>query len=394
MHPTFFTDIPGFAAFADLTDPGHYHALPQDWHVVMTDVRGSTKAIAEGRYKEVNMVGAACIIAVINSCADVELPYVFGGDGATLLVPDSRLDAVLHALEAVQAQVQASFGLDLRAGSVPVNALYAQGMQLGVGKFLLSEHVAQAVFQGSALGLAEEWLKKGGGPVRHCTPARHDDMNLAGLECRWEPIENRNGSMISLLARVHPQRSRDSWRIYSELLRDIGHIYPNHQGAHPIQPARLRISLSPRRLAAEARLRAGRGLSFALYMLRIILLDLIGLFSFSSGKRVLGFDGKRYLSELAANSDVRKFDEMLRMVLDSTPAQGRALEELLERRRRAGEIVYGLHSSAQALMTCLVFSLAGKHIHFIDGADGGYALAAVQMKQQLATSADTAYATA
>jgi hypothetical protein len=36
-------------------------------------------------------------------------------------------------------------------------------------------------------------------------------------------------------------------------------------------------------------------------------------------------------------------------------------------------------------MTCLVFSLAGDHVHFIDGADGGYALAAKQMKQQNAS---------
>jgi hypothetical protein len=35
-------------------------------------------------------------------------------------------------------------------------------------------------------------------------------------------------------------------------------------------------------------------------------------------------------------------------------------------------------------MTCLVFSLEqSRHMHFIDGADGGYALAALQLKAQL-----------
>jgi hypothetical protein len=35
-------------------------------------------------------------------------------------------------------------------------------------------------------------------------------------------------------------------------------------------------------------------------------------------------------------------------------------------------------------MTCLVFSLEeSRHVHFVDGADGGYALAALQLKAQL-----------
>jgi len=35
-------------------------------------------------------------------------------------------------------------------------------------------------------------------------------------------------------------------------------------------------------------------------------------------------------------------------------------------------------------MTCLVFDYAGRHLHFIDGADGGLFLAAKQFKQRLA----------
>lgn len=47
--------------------------------------------------------------------------------------------------------------------------------------------------------------------------------------------------------------------------------------------------------------------------------------------------------------------------------------------------MYGLHQSDSALMTCSLFSLEeSEHIHFIDGSDGGYALAARQLKQQLA----------
>lgn len=51
---------------------------------------------------------------------------------------------------------------------------------------------------------------------------------------------------------------------------------------------------------------------------------------------------------------------------------------------RRGQIAYGVHVSHQAMMTCLMFNLQD-HVHFIDGADGGYALAAKQLKDQLRT---------
>jgi len=121
-----------------------------------------------------------------------------------------------------------------------------------------------------------------------------------------------------------------------------------------------------------------------IYFVRMLVLNSIGNFSFKSKIKIAFFDGTKYLSEMVANSDARKFDEMLRMVLDSTNEQHRTLELALDKRYKSGQITYGIHTSSQALMTCLVFNLAGNHVHLIDGADGGYALAAKQMKQQSA----------
>lgn len=36
-----------------------------------------------------------------------------------------------------------------------------------------------------------------------------------------------------------------------------------------------------------------------------------------------------------------------------------------------------------ALVTCLISPRAGAHFHFVDGSDGGYAMAAAEMKRQL-----------
>ena len=46
-------------------------------------------------------------------------------------------------------------------------------------------------------------------------------------------------------------------------------------------------------------------------------------------------------------------------------------------------LVYGIHKSNSALMTCLIFQRHGKHIHFVDSSNGGYALASKELKNRL-----------
>ena len=64
---------------------------------------------------------------------------------------------------------------------------------------------------------------------------------------------------------------------------------------------------------------------------------------------------------------------------------GRELADTIEARLAAaaaeGIVVYGLHRQRAALMTCLTPSVyRSDHIHFLDGAAGGYSAAAASMK--------------
>ncbi len=95
-------------------------------------------------------------------------------------------------------------------------------------------------------------------------------------------------------------------------------------------------------------------------------------------------DGEEYLNTLTKNSDFQKFDDTLRMTIDSNPEQRKKLVGYLEAQRKAGALFYGIQISDSALMTCMVFDRKDRHLHFVDGASGGYALAAKQMKSKLA----------
>ena len=123
----FYGSIPVFRGFSSLMNPALYSPLPDDWSIGVDDIVESTKAIAEARYKAVNMAGASVIAAVANALEGREFPFVFGGDGASFAVAPQDLERAREALAATAIWVQESLNLVLRVALVPVAAVAAEG---------------------------------------------------------------------------------------------------------------------------------------------------------------------------------------------------------------------------------------------------------------------------
>ncbi|MCH7564206.1 MAG: DUF3095 family protein [Gemmatimonadetes bacterium] len=110
---------------------------------------------------------------------------------------------------------------------------------------------------------------------------------------------------------------------------------------------------------------------------------IVGWILMRFGVEFRGVQWATYKGDLVANTDFRKFDGCLRLVLAGEEVQRRELEGYLEGLRQEGEAAYGLHVSRAALITCLIERRQGAHFHFVDAAEGGYALAARALKQSL-----------
>lgn len=76
MTDDFYPSIQPVESFASLALRESYSPLPTDWAVVAADVVNSTRAIREGRYKEVNTIGVSVIAATRNAVRPVEVPCV------------------------------------------------------------------------------------------------------------------------------------------------------------------------------------------------------------------------------------------------------------------------------------------------------------------------------
>lgn len=386
MSTDFYAHLPVITDFLAIADAAHYADVPTDWWVIITDIAGSTAAVEAGRYRDVNFVGAVCIAAVLNAAEHVELPYVFGGDGATLLAPPAVLPAIRSALAGVQAAAAREFDLTLRAGLVPVRDLYADGHRLRIAKYQAAPHYAQAVFLGGGLAAAERLVKHPADGARYRLAVPDDAAPAAdftGVECRWESIASPHGETVTLLVVA------DDPAVYREVLREIDRCYGPDAERHPVVPEQLRPGFNPRTLSRlEPRLRAEalgwpRWLYVAKIWLQNVLLVLFLRFDVQTGTT----RWRDYPRQITATTDHKKFDEMLRMVIAGTPAQRQALERYLAERHAAGDLAYGLHVSDSALMTCLVYERMGRQVHFLDGADGGYTRAATGLKAQLRAAA-------
>jgi len=98
------------------------------------------------------------------------------------------------------------------------------------------------------------------------------------------------------------------------------------------------------------------------------------------GMKTENVDWSKYKSDLADNTDYRKLDDMLRLVLAGTEIQRFTMQGYLEELYMQDKIVYGLHHASSALITCVILNHNGGHIHLVDGSDGGYAKAAAKLK--------------
>ena len=377
----FYAAIPPFSRFEEVADDARYRPLPDGWQVGVADIVDSTGAIAHNRYKAVNTVGASVIAAVRNAMEGTPFPFVFGGDGAEFAVPGESAAAVRETLARLRRWAEEETGLALRAALVPIGEIRAAGLDVAVARFHPSPDIDYAMFTGGGVAWADRRMKQGAYMIDPAPPGARPD--LTSLSCRWRPLESRYGEIVSLL--VVPAEGADAAGFAALVRRLIALIDDGTDAAgRPVPedgpeffPVASGQQLECRAQAAPgiARLRR-RGVILGETLLAWVL-DRTGT---SLGR----FDPRRYRREIARNTDFRKFDDGLKLTIDCPPSVTEALEAELSRAKRDGIARYGLHRQHSALLTCIVPSpVMADHMHFVDGADGGYARAAEMLKADL-----------
>ena len=375
-HDAFYDTLPRVDSFAALTDPASYTPLPADWVIGAADIVGSSAEIAAGRYKTVNMVGAAVISAQVNGFGGRDFPYVFGGDGATFACGPDLAVASARTLGVVKRWAASEFGLELRAAQVPVADIRRAGHEVSVARYQASAGVDYGMFSGGGVSWAERQMKLGAFAL---PPATEDEVpDLTGLSCRWNNARSRNGTILSVVVDPTPAATRGAFAAVADQIIALANRLD--RGGHPLPPNGPGVSWPPPGLTLDAQVSRGTT-PLRRRKLQLLVSNLMAWLLFRTGIRVGGFDPAHYAEMVSRNADFRKFDDGLKMTLDCDPDTVRRMTELLERAQRDGIVEFGLFEQDEAMMTCFVPSpLQDNHVHLVDGASGGYARAAAQIK--------------
>jgi hypothetical protein len=233
------------------------------------------------------------------------------------------------------------------------------------------------MFAGGGLAWAERKLKQGAYTVPRASMGVTAD--LTGLSCQFAPISTKHGVILSLIVIPH-----DDATSFTELIQELLQTLRSDDAClHPLPAEGPRPAWTGDHI--DHAIRTGsRKISFvarAAKCLRALLARTGTLLRVPIG----GFDETRFRRELVENTDFRKFDDGLRMTVDCSSEVADAIDGRLEEAQRQGACFFGTHRQLAANLTCFVPSPAkANHIHFVDGASGGYAFAAVNLKRNVA----------
>jgi hypothetical protein len=386
MTSDFYSKLPLIPTFSDAVHASNHASLPDGWVVGFTDVVRSTTAIEQGRYKAVNMVGAGVIAAVSNAVGRRPFPFVFGGDGASFAVSGDDCNSASIALQAMAAYASTDFDLELRVALTPISSIRAAGKDVCVARYEAAPDCVYAMLSGGGLSWFGDQVKAGKYLLERAPPGFLPD--LSGLTCRWGLAPARHGLILSAI--IAPDESDPrSARIIDEIIDFVSTL---ENSGSPVTMQSLQPGPATEAIELETLAEKTSGVWRWLAHLKSTLLYWTNYQAHIFRPKVGGFDMNVYMESLVTNADFRKFDGALYLTLDCSPAFAAEFERRLEAASDYSR--HGTFSQRNALLTCFVISNENigrpvrektdklAHIHFIDGAGGGYAMAAKAMKSR------------
>jgi hypothetical protein len=375
----FYTELPRLKGDIErvVENNSLYKPVPGDWTIIVTDVENSTQAVDNGKQQEVNLAATGSIVACLNIARPrgIDIPFFFGGDGATLVLPEEIKDECLDVLRQHSKRCKRNFGFKLRVGSRELSELYRDGSSLSILRFQRNKLHTMPIVTGDALKKAEKSIKQKNSLVKEAK--KKQMLNLQGMECKWDKIQPPEKSFEVVSYIINATDVSEQSKVYASILRDFRNIYGTDDERSPLIPKHLNMVHKIDQIKNEVKMKYNRvtGKRLATSYGR----NLVGRFYLKYMK-----GGKQYVNDLIQLTETLLLDGAINTVVSGNEKQRELMINSLNQLEGDGKINYGYHISQRSVISCYVIGLDDYHIHFLDGEDGGYTRAAKVLKRKLA----------
>jgi len=337
-----------------LADESDFSELPNTWHVVVVDIKNSTKAVDEGKHHQINLTATGAIISVLNTIRkekkNIEIPYFFGGDGATFIIPALLLNKITLVLENYSLHIKKNIDLILRVGHISIEELSEKKANLKIVKHQLTDQLAIPIILGNGLKKAEEIIKSTFTKIEDID-FKKDLLNLEGMECRWKEINPRQTQKKVICLLLDTVNENNQRAIYRDVLIKMDTIFGTFNNRQPIKSKNLKLNFS---------------------------ISKIGKWYFNMSE-----DGKQYLNQIGQLSHTFMLDGMINTIFTAEQPKIDLFTTYLNQLEKENKIIYGIHVTHASVMSCYVLDRKTKHAHFVDGTEGGYTSAAKMFKVKM-----------
>lgn len=356
-----------------------FHAVPKDWYIVLVDIENSTQAVKNNKHQDVNLSATGSIVTVLNEIKKTDkkmrIPYFFGGDGTTFIVPQSILKSVLSVLENYRHHIKQLTSLTLKVGAYPVSEIYSTNRKIRIAKLALNPYLTIPVVLGTGLKHAEGIIKASFVDVQRKS-AELEPVNLEGMECRWKEIEppGEVEKINCLLAYCEDDNLQAE--VYGVVMEKITNVFGNFEKRQPISIPKLKLDTSLNKIKTEMNVKVGK-YKF-LTLMKLWFYTLAGRFYFKWSK-----EGKSYLEKISQLSHTLMLDGMINTIISGKQSQVDEFVAFMDELEEEGKIIYGLHTTHASIMSCYVEDRDTNHNHFVDGTEGGFTKAAMMYKAKI-----------
>ncbi|WP_443632813.1 DUF3095 family protein [Candidatus Marifrigoribacter sp. Uisw_064] len=356
-----------------------FSEVPNTWHVMVVDIQNSTQAVDEGKHHQINLTATGAIISVLNTIRkekqNIEIPYFFGGDGATFILPTLLLNKITLVLENYSLHIKRNTNLTLRVGHISVKKLDAQKSSLKIVKHQLTEQLTIPIVIGNGLKKAEEIIKITF-VESNFIDFKKDLLSLEGMECRWKqinPTQAKKKVICLLIDTINETNQRDTYR---DVLAQMDHMFGTFKSRQPIKPASLKLNFSISKIWEEMKISLVN--KNWIYLFKNWMVTLLGKWYFN-----LSPNGKQYLIQIGQLSHTFMLDGMINTIFTAEQSKIDLFIAYLNQLEKDNKIIYGIHVTHASVMSCYVLDRKTKHAHFVDGTEGGYTSAAKMFKTKL-----------